>query len=769
MAYVAPPEPGGGGPAPDGRVPDPRRQPPDELLDVPPVSERSMTPRVEAGGGVPLPPSRAGEGMRERVGDQGDATSPATRSAGARARETRRSPSRTCAPGSPASAARSSGARSRSSRRRPSSRSCSTASSRATPPSGRAAGRGRRRERRRLSRRRFLQLSSASLALAGLTACTRQPLEKIVPYVKQPEELVPGVPLYFATAATLGGYATGVLVESHMGRPTKIEGNPEHPASLGATDALTQAAILGLYDPDRSQIAHLSRRHPHLAGVPGGDRARCSTAQRGLQGEGCGCSPARSAPADARRSDPEVPGRVSRSARWHQWEPAGRGNAAAGARAAFGQPVEAHYDLAQADVVLALESDFLTQGPGAVRYARDFADRRRAARRGARHEPALRRRVDADPRPARWPTIGWRSRRARSRRCSLELAAALGAGGGGRRPLERRRPRRPARSATAPSAGWLAAVARDLAGPSAGARWSWPGTTLPPAAHALAHAINARARQRRHDRPLHRADRGRARSTRRPRSPSSSPTSRPAASTSSSAWARTRSTTRPPISASPMRIQKVARCASISASTRTRPPSTATGTCRRRTGSRRWGDARRLRRHGDDPAAAHRAALRRQVGARAAGGAQRRGADGLALVQAYWQDKIALGDAADAEAAWRRALHDGVVPETAPRPRASRSRRRRLASAAAAARARRRRLAEPSSSRFRPDPAVGDGRYANNGWLQELPRAAHQADLGQRAADGAGTRRAAGPGDRGRRRAARRRWAGRAACACRSG
>ena len=93
----------------------------------------------------------------------------------------------------------------------------------------------------------------ASLALAGVSACTKQPAEVIVPYVRAPEELVPGKPLFYATAVTLGGYATGVLVESHEGRPTKIEGNPEHPASLGATDLFAQAQMLALYDPDRSQ------------------------------------------------------------------------------------------------------------------------------------------------------------------------------------------------------------------------------------------------------------------------------------------------------------------------------------------------------------------------------------------------------------------------------------------------------------------------------------------------------------------------------------
>jgi MoCo/4Fe-4S cofactor protein with predicted Tat translocation signal len=102
-------------------------------------------------------------------------------------------------------------------------------------------------------RRTFLKLMGASLALAGVAGCTRSPNEKIVPYVRAPEQLVPGKPQFYATAMVRGGYALGLLVESHMGRPTKVEGNPEHPASLGATDAFAQASILTMYDPDRSQ------------------------------------------------------------------------------------------------------------------------------------------------------------------------------------------------------------------------------------------------------------------------------------------------------------------------------------------------------------------------------------------------------------------------------------------------------------------------------------------------------------------------------------
>src|SRR5688572_32070630 len=109
-----------------------------------------------------------------------------------------------------------------------------------------------------VGRRGFLKLMGASLTLAGVTACTRQPTEEILPYVRQPEDLVPGKPLFYATAMPFAGAGMGLLVESHEGRPTKIEGNPDHPSSRGATDLFAQAAILGLYDPDRSQtLTHL--------------------------------------------------------------------------------------------------------------------------------------------------------------------------------------------------------------------------------------------------------------------------------------------------------------------------------------------------------------------------------------------------------------------------------------------------------------------------------------------------------------------------------
>src|SRR5918911_3363543 len=109
-----------------------------------------------------------------------------------------------------------------------------------------------------VGRRRFMRLMGASLALAGLTACTKQPTEYFAPYAKQPEEVTLGRALYFATAMPFAGSALGLLAESHEGRPTKIEGNKDHPASLGATDLYAQASVLDLYDPDRTQtITHL--------------------------------------------------------------------------------------------------------------------------------------------------------------------------------------------------------------------------------------------------------------------------------------------------------------------------------------------------------------------------------------------------------------------------------------------------------------------------------------------------------------------------------
>jgi len=226
-----------------------------------------------------------------------------------------------------------------------------------------------------VSRRGFLKLMGASLAMAGMSACTKQPLEPIVPYVKQPEEVVPGRPMFFATAFTLGGYASPVLVESHLYRPTKIEGNDQHPASLGGTDIFSQASILGMYDPDRSQTVTYLGEIRSWGSLVEALRAPLNI-QKGLQGAGIRIlTPTVSSPTLADQLQSFL--KANPQAKWHVYEPVNRDNVLEGAKLAFGQPVETRYDFSKADVILALDADFLYAGfPGFTRYARDFAKRR---------------------------------------------------------------------------------------------------------------------------------------------------------------------------------------------------------------------------------------------------------------------------------------------------------------------------------------------------------------------------------------------------------
>ena len=243
-----------------------------------------------------------------------------------------------------------------------------------------------------VGRRTFLKLMGASLALAGLSGCVFQPPEKIVPNVKQPEEQVPGKSLFFATAAPLFGAAIPVLVRSNELRPTKIEGNPDHPNNRpldfpaedpyrdqrgsSATDIFTQASILGLYDPDRSQTLTFREDIRTWTAFVGEMRSKLDE-QKSKQGAGIRfltesiISPTLGAQMqELLRTLPQ--------AKWHQYEPAHRDNARAGAIAAFGQPVNTTYRFDLAQRVLSLDCDFLSPAfPGHVRYSREFMARRR--------------------------------------------------------------------------------------------------------------------------------------------------------------------------------------------------------------------------------------------------------------------------------------------------------------------------------------------------------------------------------------------------------
>ena len=225
-----------------------------------------------------------------------------------------------------------------------------------------------------VDRRDFLKLMGASLALAGMAGCGVPPRDHVVPYVRQPEGLVLGNPQHYATVMPFGGDALGLLVESHEGRPTKVEGNPDHPSSLGASNAFAQAAVLDLYDPDRAKtttyLGQISTWEAFQVAAQG-----LATSQKAVGGagmrilSGTTTSPTLAGKIEALR-------KIFPQAKWHIWEPAVGDGAMEGARMAFGRVLNAVYRVDKANVVVSLDSDFLANGPGHVRYMKDFYKKR---------------------------------------------------------------------------------------------------------------------------------------------------------------------------------------------------------------------------------------------------------------------------------------------------------------------------------------------------------------------------------------------------------
>ena len=228
-----------------------------------------------------------------------------------------------------------------------------------------------------INRRDLLKFMGASLALAGLSGCRGVflPEDKVVPYVKQPEELVPGEALFYASAITLAGFATGVIVEQHEGRPTEIAGNPMHPASLGAADVMTQAEVLSLYDPDR---ANTPTNIDELSTWPAFEEALADFLKTSIQGEGLriltGTVTSPTFVAQMEKLQAKLP-----NLKWHAWEPCGRIQVMEGANLAFGQTLNTYYDFSKAKCIVSLDGDFLnpTENPGSLAYARQFANGRR--------------------------------------------------------------------------------------------------------------------------------------------------------------------------------------------------------------------------------------------------------------------------------------------------------------------------------------------------------------------------------------------------------
>jgi molybdopterin-containing oxidoreductase family iron-sulfur binding subunit len=225
-----------------------------------------------------------------------------------------------------------------------------------------------------LDRRQALKVFAAGAALA-LASCGK-PFEEIVPYVDIPEGLTPGVPLKFATALPLGGYGRGVLVHSVEGRPIKVEGNPRHPASLGATDAFAEASVLSLYDPDRSKAVR-KEAQPVAWGAFWGVLQAQMQQEKTRNGSGLRILTGRITSPTLRRQIDDLL-KTFPEAKWHRYEPVNDDDALAGAMLAFGQAVMPMPRLADARVVLALDADPLGPGPQQVRMARDFIGARQA-------------------------------------------------------------------------------------------------------------------------------------------------------------------------------------------------------------------------------------------------------------------------------------------------------------------------------------------------------------------------------------------------------
>jgi molybdopterin-containing oxidoreductase family iron-sulfur binding subunit len=549
-------------------------------------------------------------------------------------------------------------------------------------------------------RRGFLKMMGASLALAGLTACTRQPEEKIVPYVKPPEDVVPGRPLFFATAVTDGGYAKGVLVESHMGRPTKVEGNPDHPASLGATDVFGQASVLGLYDPDRSQtLTYLGEIRPwgsFLAGVKA-----ALDGQRGTQGAGLRIL-------TETITSPTLAAQIQEllaafpAARWHQYDPVGADSVRAATAQATGAASEVVYDLAKADVVVCLDADFVGHGPANLPLIRAFTSRRRL---GVEQSPGgMNRLYVIESSPSLTGALA--DHRLGVRASEVEglaraLASGLGASAGG-----------------APAGGpapapWMAALVKDLQA-HAGRSVVMAGAWQPAVVHLIAHGINEK---------LGNIGQTVSYAPSVEASPAAQTTSlrelvaamdagqvqtllilagNPAYDTPADLEFARR------MDKVPLRIHHGLYDDETAERCHWHVPATHS--------LEAWSDARAF--DGTvtllQPLIAPLYAGCKSAHEVLAAFTSKPERSGYDIVRDYWKAQGVLG--AD-EKAWQRALHDGVLAAPAVAKAAGPAPSLAAPAPAPAAAA-----AQGLEIVFRPDASVRDGRFANNGWLQELPR-----------------------------------------------
>jgi molybdopterin-containing oxidoreductase family iron-sulfur binding subunit len=557
-------------------------------------------------------------------------------------------------------------------------------------------------EPQNVDRRDILKWMAASAALAGLTGCTKMPEQKIVPYVTPPEEIIPGRPLFYATSLTQNGIATGVLVESNMGRPTKVEGNPEHPASLGATDIFAQAAVLGLYDPDRSQTVIREGRISSwgaLLAVIGDLRTNLAASKgEGLRIlTGTVTSPTLASQInDVLKQFPQ--------ARWHQWEACSRDGAREGAKLAFGRYANTVYRLDKADVILSLDADFLYGGPGSVRYTREFA-----ARRDPQGAPSMNRLYVVEP--GATTTGAMADHRLSLCAADVEpfaraLSAALSVPQAPGSTAQLRMP-----------AGWIDALAKDLRA-HRGACAVIAGDDQPASVHALAHAMNGAL--------------GNAGSTVIYTDPIEANPEDQFASirqlSADMAAGRVQSIFMfgvNPVYDAPHDLDFAANLLKVNFRVHNGLYEDETAElCHWHIPAAHelesWSDARAYDGTAGiiqpliaplyDGKSAH------EIVASLQGKPDQSPHDTL---RAYWQAQRGAKPGKDFDVFWETSLHDGVIAGTTFEPRTI-----PLSGTSAASKSQTSSASQRGSLEivFRGDPTIADGRYANNGWLQELPK-----------------------------------------------
>ncbi len=610
-----------------------------------------------------------------------------------------------------------------------------------------------------VDRRQFLKLMGASLALAGLTGCIAQaPRQQIFPYVEQPEGLTPGRPLYFATAMPLAGYGQGLLVESHEGRPTKVEGNPQHPdnrqppgspehSPFGPTDLFAQASILSLYDPDRAQTVT-------RVGATSTWDALVAALRQAVRERGNGTPRVRvltetvTSPTLAQQlrelAAPTGPRRQP-LAKWHVYEPTGRGNARAGAIQAFGIALDVRYHFERADVVLALDADFLNCGPGHVRYMREFCGRRRAQR----DRPLMNRLYVVESTPSGTGAMADHRLPLRSgqvRSLVRVLANAV--------REQANDPEATRLLANVGSIGslhesqlrWARAVARDL--------WNHhghclviAGDTQPPEVHAAAHALNEALRNVgetvEYTDPIEVSPLGEGTSLRDLVNDMRSGLVDVLLILGGN-----------PVYTAPADLNFLEALDRVALRIHLSPHADETAAaCHWHVPEAHylesWGDVRGP----DGTVSILQPLIAPLYNGRTASellGALYDESQPAPYhrVRRYWQRSGQAGN--DFEAWWRRALHDGYVAGSALPARSMRVREGWPGQPANLT------GGEGLEIVFRPDPTLFDGRFANNGWLQELPKPLTRltwdnAALDQPGDGGAARLRAAGPGGGGQR------------------